>query len=73
MLRMGKSLSLVVASLLLLAAQAQKPDTKVWITKSGSKYHRAGCRYLKKSRIEITLEAAKAKHLQPCSVCKPPK
>lgn len=72
---MGKSLSILALSLLMLAAQAQKPsqESKVFMTKTGTKYHRDGCRYLKKSKIEITLADAKKKHLQPCSVCKPPK
>ena len=43
----------------------------VYITNSGAKYHRDGCRYLNKSRIETTLTAAKAKGYTPCSVCKP--
>ena len=43
----------------------------VYVTKSGKKYHRDGCRYLK-SRIPITLEEAKAKGYTPCSACSPP-
>ena len=43
----------------------------VHITESGSKYHSAGCRYLK-SDIEVTLDEAKAQGLSPCGVCNPP-
>ena len=43
----------------------------VYITKTGSKYHSAGCRYLKKSSIPIDLKEAVKKY-SPCSVCKPP-
>ncbi|MDF2540510.1 MAG: hypothetical protein K0S47_228 [Herbinix sp.] len=43
----------------------------VHITESGDKYHREGCRYLK-TDIEITLEKAIARGLEPCKVCKPP-
>lgn len=43
----------------------------VYITRTGTKYHRAGCRYLSKSMIPISLEEAKARY-GPCSVCKPP-
>lgn len=43
----------------------------VYITKSGKKYHSYGCRFLKKSCIEISLENAKAKGYEPCSVCNP--
>lgn len=44
----------------------------VHITKSGSKYHRAGCRHLNKSDIEVTLEEALNKGLTPCKTCNPP-
>ena len=42
----------------------------VHMTRTGSKYHRAGCRYLK-SDIPIRLKKAKARGLEPCKVCKP--
>lgn len=44
----------------------------VYITKSGEKYHLAGCRYLSKSCIKTTLKEAVNKGLDPCSVCNPP-
>ena len=44
----------------------------VYITNSGTKYHLDGCRHLN-SKIEKTLEEAKALHLEPCKVCNPPK
>jgi hypothetical protein len=43
----------------------------VYVTKSGKKYHRAGCRSLSKSKIPISLEDAKGRYT-PCSVCNPP-
>jgi hypothetical protein len=43
----------------------------VYITRTGEKYHRGTCRYLAKSKIEVTLVDAK-RHYTPCSVCKPP-
>lgn len=43
----------------------------VYVTKTGSKYHSAGCRYLK-STIPMPLSEA-AKRYSPCSVCNPPK
>jgi len=43
----------------------------VYITKTGKKYHRAGCRYLSKSSIPIPRAEAEAKGLAPCKVCKP--
>ena len=45
--------------------------TVVYTTRTGSKYHRAGCRQLSKSKIETTLGKAAAK-FGPCGVCKPP-
>jgi hypothetical protein len=43
----------------------------VYVTKTGGKYHRAGCRYLSKSAIPIALKDA-ASGYSPCSVCRPP-
>ena len=44
----------------------------VHITDSGKKYHNAGCRYLKDSDKEVTLDEAKSLGLDPCGVCNPP-
>jgi endonuclease YncB( thermonuclease family) len=46
-------------------------STTVYITRTGKKYHRDGCRYLKKSKIPISLDEAKLRY-DPCKVCKPP-
>ncbi len=46
--------------------------TFVYTTKTGSKYHAAGCSYLRKSAIRITLAEARTRHLSPCSRCRPP-
>ncbi|MDD7887099.1 hypothetical protein [Flavivirga sp. 57AJ16] len=43
----------------------------VYITKTGKKYHKNNCRYLKYSKKEITLEKAIALGYQACLVCKP--
>lgn len=43
----------------------------VYVTKTGTKYHRSGCRYLSKSMIPITLDKVMGRY-SPCSVCKPP-
>ena len=43
----------------------------VYTTNTGRKYHRAGCRYLRKSKIKIKLSEAKAQGLTPCSICCP--
>jgi len=44
----------------------------VYITRTGKKYHRAGCRYLKSSE-EVTLGDAQGRGLTPCSACRPPR
>lgn len=47
------------------------PDTSqtVYITNTGTKYHRDGCGYLSKSKIAISLSDAKARGYTPCSRC----
>jgi len=50
----------------------QKKDVTVYVTRTGEKYHRDGCRYLSKSRIPTSLSEAKAEGYGPCSVCNPP-
>ena len=54
----------------IVAAMAQ-PAVKVFRTASGTTYHKAGCRYLKTSSIELTLSDAQKLSLKPCSACKP--
>lgn len=53
-------------------AKSTKSQT-VYITKTGSKYHKSTCRTLKKSKIKVTLKQAKADGNEPCKVCKPTK
>ncbi len=43
----------------------------VYKTRTGSKYHSSGCRYLKKSCYETTVSKARNEGLTPCSVCNP--
>lgn len=43
----------------------------VYVTKTGKKYHSAGCRYLSKSSYSISLADAKARGYDACSVCSP--
>ena len=53
-------------------AQAQQnDDPTVYITNTGGKYHRAGCRFLKQSQIEKHLSEVKGVY-GPCGVCNPP-
>ena len=41
----------------------------VYVTRTGSKYHSAGCQYLKKSCIEKDLTDAQNQGYTPCSKC----
>lgn len=64
------------------AAAVQNPQTPepqndtveatVHVTDTGTKYHSAGCQYLKKSDYTISLADAKTRGLTPCSKCNPP-
>jgi len=54
------------------AASHHRIETKdcvVYITRTGHRYHRAGCRYLRQSSIATTRAKAIARRLTPCSVC----
>ena len=46
-------------------------DMIVYITKTGSKYHRENCSSLRSSRIPISLSEAKQRGYEPCKICKP--
>jgi hypothetical protein len=48
------------------------PAQTVHITKTGEKYHRAGCRYLKQSDNAIELKDALSSGYEACKICKPP-
>lgn len=50
---------------------SQNSSAIVYRTKTGSKYHNAGCSYLKSS-IQTTVAEAKIMGLTPCSRCNPP-
>lgn len=47
-------------------------DTIVYVTRTGTKYHRDGCGSLSKSKIEITLKEAVEEGYTPCKRCNPP-
>lgn len=48
------------------------PNTVVYVTATGSKYHLDGCTYLGDSQTETTLARARAQGYTPCSKCNPP-
>ncbi len=46
-------------------------ETVVYITKTGEKYHRDGCRYLSQSKIKVSKADAVKNRFGACKVCKP--
>lgn len=50
-------------------AATEPQSVTVYITNTGSKYHRSGCQYLRKSCIQTTLASAKARGYTACSKC----
>ncbi|MFK7883996.1 MAG: thermonuclease family protein [Phycisphaerales bacterium] len=45
-------------------------DGWVWVTKSGSKYHRDGCQHLSNSRTKVRRDGVQDSH-EPCRTCNP--
>ncbi|GAV24764.1 prophage LambdaCh01, thermonuclease [Carboxydothermus islandicus] len=50
----------------------KKQNIIVYVTLTGHKYHRSWCRYLRYSKIPISLGDAINEGYEPCSVCNPP-
>lgn len=48
-----------------------QPDQIVYVTTSGKKYHKQGCRFLMGNYGKIAIEEAKRRKLTPCSFCFP--
>lgn len=46
-------------------------DETVYITNSGNKYHKEGCKSLKKSKKAIKKSEAIKEGYEPCHICKP--
>lgn len=43
----------------------------VYLSQTGTKYHRANCRTLKKTPIKVSRADARAQGYEPCKVCRP--
>ena len=57
---------------ILIACATQSTEAQtVYITKTGSKYHRGSCQYLRKSKIPIIIKDAIDRGYEACSVCEP--
>jgi hypothetical protein len=54
------------------AVQRTDQTQTVYVTRTGKRYHRDGCRYLSMSKIPISLKDAKTNGYTPCKVCHPP-
>lgn len=52
--------------------QQQPVVVIVFVTDTGTKYHRDGCQYLNMSKHQIELQQAINRGYTPCSVCHPP-
>lgn len=50
-------------------ATTKNKSVTVYITKTGSKYHKYGCGYLKQSCYSINLNDARSRGYTPCSRC----
>jgi hypothetical protein len=52
--------------------QTENKTETVYVTRTGKRYHRDGCRYLGNNPIPMSLKDAQAKGYTPCKVCHPP-
>ena len=80
----GKDIAIYNTDMPVQAQEAQEESTEtelseetgegitVYITKTGKKYHRDGCRYLMDSKIPVLLEELNTQKYTPCAVCHPP-
>lgn len=55
----------------LAVAENEEANQTVYITRTGTRYHRSGCQYLRQSSIPISLKDAVKLYL-PCKRCGPP-
>ena len=67
--RKGKRSQTAMARPKKLVPTKEALSTSVYITKSGKKYHAAGCRYLKNTRKRVSLFEAQGLGLSACKVC----
>lgn len=65
---MKKAIVLLLLCLVTVTGHSQI----VHYTRTGAKYHSAGCQYLRRSDFTCSLEEALSRGLGPCSRCSPP-
>lgn len=67
-----KALKIAILYILLIACTASSSEAQtVYITKTGKKYHRGSCQYLRKSQFAIAMTEAVGRGYTACSVCEP--
>jgi competence protein ComEC len=54
-----------------IAPKRKQVEETFYITRTGERYHRGGCRHLRRSAIPITRAEAEARGYTPCRVCYP--
>ena len=64
-------LGYVSARLLSAEAPSTEQTTLVYVTRTGTKYHKEGCRHLRSSKFAMSLGEAAEEGFEPCKVCKP--
>ncbi len=65
-------LKITLLSIIIIFIQScADTDGACYITNTGSKYHKGGCRYLHSSAISIDCDVARMEGYGACSVCKP--
>ncbi len=52
-------------------AQRNRQETTVYITRTGERYHRAGCRHLSRSSAPLSLSDAVMRGYTACRTCRP--
>ncbi|MBU3217814.1 hypothetical protein LL033_24720 (plasmid) [Clostridium estertheticum] len=65
------SIGMKLANTVTQQSSSENNSQMVYITKTGKKYHSAGCRYLRRSEISIKKSEAINEGYTACSVCNP--
>ncbi|MEY8847625.1 hypothetical protein AB9K26_02355 [Psychroserpens sp. XS_ASV72] len=63
--------ALLITLILFITSTSNVLAQTVYTTKTGEKYHKANCRYLKYSKTQITFDKALELGYTACMVCKP--
>jgi hypothetical protein len=71
MVQLRRAAAVALCLVVYAAALGAQASEIVYVTKTGAKYHRAGCTSLRLSKIAMTLAAA-AEIYGPCKICNPP-